>query len=209
MSFSAVGLVFDRQGLREHLAKVKPTWAKGVTIHHTAEPSLAQRPKGFTIQHMRNIQYGYEHERGWDRGPHLFTDEDQIFGLSPLSEKGIHAVAFNSKFIGIEALGNYDSETPKSGRGYQVMDTTAMATAVILAHLKLQPGPDTVKFHRDDPSTSKTCPGNLVEYEWFLFKVRKHYMNEIDPSDPPPASNNLFFLFGTLFAPLFKRKPMV
>ena len=75
-------------------------------MHHTAAPSLAQRPRGLTIQHIRNIQNYYQSQLGWSSGPHLFIDDDQIFGMSSLERRGIHAVSFNRTHIGIEVLGN-------------------------------------------------------------------------------------------------------
>ena len=175
MSFSAVGTVYDLPSFLQHIAGVNMYWAKSVTIHHTASPSIAGRPTGFTIQHMRNIQSYYQNELGWSRGPHLFTDEDQIFGMSPLTEKGIHAVSFNPTSIGIEMLGNYDEEDPTTGRGLQIIHTTAAATAHLLHKLGLPLNKDTVKFHRDDPKTSKTCPGKKITKEWFLSIVEIYF----------------------------------
>lgn len=172
MSFSAVGQVFDLPGFREHLAGLHLAWAKGVCIHHTASPNLEQRPKGWTIQHMRNLAHYYGQELGWSSGPHLFTDEDQIFGLTPLTERGTHAKSFNGTHIGIEALGNYDRESPTEGRGDQVWTTTIEATAAILTRLGLEATDDTVKFHRDDPKTSKTCPGTRVDKQRILDRIR-------------------------------------
>ena len=33
----------------------------------------------------------------------------------------------------------------------------------------------TVKFHRDDPRTSKSCPGTKVSKEWFLNLVENFH----------------------------------
>jgi len=85
MSFSAVGHVFDPSAFREHLRTVDLSWARGVCLHHTAYPDLSMRPRGWTIQHMRNLASYYGGELGWSAGPHLFADEDQVFGLSPLT----------------------------------------------------------------------------------------------------------------------------
>ena len=103
MSFANVGKVWSSSSFNEYLKTVKkPSWARAVTLHHTAAPSLAQRPTGFTIQHIENIKSYYSQKLGWKKGPHLFTDEDEIFGMTPLTLTGIHAVSFNSYSIGIE-----------------------------------------------------------------------------------------------------------
>ena len=199
MSFSAVGQVFDPVSFRQHLKSQDLSWATGgVTVHHTASPDLSMRPHGWTIQHMRNLAHFYGNQLGWSSGPHLFTDEDQIFGLSPLGGRGVHAVSFNANHVGIEALGDYDSEDPRSGRGLEVMKTTARAVAQLLIAMGKTPATQgAVKFHRDDPKTSKTCPGNRVDKDWFMGLVREAYDDEkgiekaqgdrVDPPEPPSA----------------------
>ena len=42
-----------------------------------------------------------------------------------MTAHGVHAVSFNSTGVGIEMLGNYDIEDPRTGRGLQVLTTTA------------------------------------------------------------------------------------
>lgn len=139
-----------------------------VVIHHCAAPSLAQRPNGFLPQHMQNLRLFYE-GKGWSAGPHLFTDDDQVWLFSPLTARGVHAVSFNRNAWGIEMLGDYDSEDPWSGRGLQVLTTTARATAILLKKLSLDVS--AIRFHRDDPKTSKTCPGTKVSKERFTALV--------------------------------------
>lgn len=199
MSFSNVGKVWDQESFREYLSTIPDkelSWAKGVTIHHTAYPDQAMRPKGFTIQHMRNIQYGYENNKGWSRGPHLFTDEDQIFGMTPLTEKGIHAVAFNSSHIGIEALGDYDyNDDPKTGRGAQIMRVTIDAAALLLEKLGLPANESTITFHRDDPETSKTCPGKKIDKKEFVAKVASAMETRgEEPEEPEDTSGVAAFV---------------
>ncbi len=145
----------------------KPT---KICIHHCAAPSLAQRPNGFIPQHMLNLQDFYE-GKGWSAGPHLFTDDDQIWTFSPLAARGVHAVSFNATAVGIEMLGDYDTEDPKSGRGLAVLQTTALATKALMKVLGI--GPEGIVFHRDDPKTSKSCPGKKITKDWFLDLLTK------------------------------------
>jgi len=180
MSFADVGKRWSTRGFREHLPTVRrPTWAKSVTIHHTAAPSLAQRPKGLEPVHIENIANYYRTKLGWNRGPHFFIDEDDICGMTPPNIAGIHAASFNATSIGIEALGNYDVESHDSGRGLMVWTTTAIAARCILRWLNLPIDATTVLFHRDDPKTRKTCPGKKVSKHWFLELVRN--------ADPMPV----------------------
>lgn len=171
MSFSAVGQVWDAPGFRAHLATVDLSWASAVCIHHTAAPDLSMRPKGWTIQHMRNLAHHYGNNLGWSAGPHLFTDEDEIFGLSPMTAPGVHAASFNRRAIGIEALGNYDVEDPAGARGALVWQMTVQATALLLDRMKRPANGETILFHRDDPKTTKTCPGKKVNKAEFVRQV--------------------------------------
>jgi hypothetical protein len=92
--------------------------------------------------------------------------------MTPLNVPGIHAVSFNRSSIGIEILGDYDREDPLSGRGLTAMQTGAAATKALFEWLDLPINETTLKFHRDDPKTSKTCPGKLVKKDWFISLVK-------------------------------------
>lgn len=174
MGYENVGLIWTTDSLAEYLTTIeKPYWCKGVTLHHTAAPSLAQRPKGFLINHIKNLQHFYQNDKKWSAGPHLFIDEDQVFGMCDLRKTGVHAVSFNSLAIGIEVLGDYDSEDSLSGRGLSCWTTAAAATRALLGWLNLDVTEDTVLFHRDDPTTKKTCPGKKVEKNWVLDLIAK------------------------------------
>lgn len=175
MGYELVGKVWDLEGFEKYISKNKSKlkWASSVTNHHTGSPNLAQRPKGWTIQHMKNLQHFYQKQLGWSAGPHLFTDEDQIFGMSGLHRRGVHAKSFNAYSIGVEGLGNYDSEDPYSGRGLEVFKTTAATFAILLEGMGVGTGVKTVKFHRFDKRTSKSCPGSKYIYQSFLDEIRR------------------------------------
>jgi len=181
MSYTNTGKVWSPKQFGEYLKTVKrPSFAKRVCLHHTASPSLAMRPKGFLAQHLENLRHYYQNQMGWSAGPHLFTDEDQIWGLSPLTSRGVHSVGWNSSSIGIEALGNYDVEDPKNGRGLEVWKTTMAATKELLKWLDLPMNNDTVVFHREDGKTKKTCPGKLIDKNW-LFSLAENCLCECKP----------------------------
>lgn len=175
MSYNNVGKVWTPDSFGEYLKTIKPpTWVKAVCLHHTYSPSLAQRPQGLKIQHIENMRDFYK-GMGWKSGPQLFTDEDQVFGMTPLTETGVHALSFNRTAIGIEALGNYSKggENPSSGRGLQVWRTTAEITRQLLQWLNLPVNEKTVLFHRDDPKTSKDCPGSQITKQWIFSLINK------------------------------------
>ena len=194
MSYANTGKSWNRAELRAYLATLaRPKWAKGVTCHHTATPDLAMRPNGWSKQLMKNVEYGYTHERGWDRGPHFFPDDSRVWGLTPPDEQGIHAAAFNRTHIGIEVLGDYDGrDDAKTGRGLACWQTAFWTIAEILRWLGLPASADTINFHRDDPKTNKTCPGKSITRGAVLSGVRAAtgwLGGELPPPTPAPPAD--------------------
>jgi hypothetical protein len=143
-----------------------------LVLHHTAVPSLAQRPQGLTHQHIVNLESYYRDENEWSAGPHLFVDDRQIWVFTPLTTPGVHAKSFNAHSLGLEMLGNYDHEPFDSGRGLLVRRMAIAALGALSAVLGLDPG--SLRFHRDEPSTSKTCPGRLVDKAQVVQEIRDY-----------------------------------
>lgn len=191
MAFENVGLVWSPELLKEYLPTIaRPDWCKAITLHHTGSPSLAQRPNGFTIRHIKNICDFYKNTKGWSSGPHFFIDEDQIFGMCDFRKNGIHAKSFNSFAIGIEVLGDYDREDPLSGRGYACWKNAAIATRVLLDWLHLDANKKTVLFHREEPSTNKQCPGKKVLKDWVLNLIQAPIELQSTETDKPDVGMN-------------------
>jgi hypothetical protein len=143
------------------------------------------RPHGFTAQHIENIANYYRKDLRWSKGYHFLTDEDDIFGMTPPTGPGTHAVSYNRRSIGISALGNYDFEDPRSGRGLAVMQTTASTARAVFDWLGIKPSSKNLYFHRFDPRTTKTCPGTKVHHDWFLQMVLDAKPGEITPTAEP------------------------
>lgn len=184
MSFNNVGKVWTPDSFGEYLKTLKrPNWVKKICLHHCGEPNLSQRPNGFTIQHIQNMKSFYQGMK-WTRGPHLFVDDDQVFGMTPLSEQGIHAPDFNRNAIGIEVLGDYDKEDPKSGRGEKCWWTAAKIVWMLLDWLDLPINEETVVFHRECKVTQRTsrksCPGTKVDKQFVLDLVKHSDIFKLD-----------------------------
>jgi hypothetical protein len=183
MSYNAIGKVWTAESFEQHLkSSSKPAWCNAICLHHTAAPSLQMRPKGLLMQHIHNMKSGYV-QKGWKSGPHLYIDEDQIYAMTPLMERGVHAVSFNSRAIGIEVLGDYDDEDPFTGRGLQCWHLAAKTTALLLNWLGAEMNESTILFHRDDPKTSKTCPGSKIKKDWFFNLISKD-QSSVDACEP-------------------------
>jgi hypothetical protein len=131
-----------------------------IVLHNTAIPSLAQRPAGLTLEHIHNLESYYRDTKGWSGGPHLFVDDRQIWVFTPLTVSGVHSPSWNSVSIGIEMLGDYETESFNSERGLSVRKNAVAAIGILTSHLGL----DIAKFklHREDPLTTHACPGKGV-----------------------------------------------
>lgn len=173
MSFDLTGLKWDLREFEKYVSTLNLSWANSITIHHTYNPDLKARPRGWQNSHLENLRYYYGNILGWSAGPHLFTDEHAVHGLCSLERKGVHAVSFNHDSIAIEMLGNYNKESPVSGRGLEVVTLTAKTVAILLEKMDTEATSESIHFHRDDPRTFKTCPGNLLEKNWFVSLVKK------------------------------------
>ncbi|MDX2066368.1 MAG: peptidoglycan recognition family protein [Fimbriimonadaceae bacterium] len=161
-----VGRRFTPETFTEYLKTIrfKGTFVpQFVTLHHTGAPSLAQRPTGFEPQHLTNLLHYYQNQLGWSGAPHFFIDDrsDGIIVFQDLTKRGVHAASFNRISWGIEMLGNFDMEPFHTGRGAKVRDLSMQTLAICCKHLGVTA--DSIRFHRDDPQTSKSCPGRGVD----------------------------------------------
>jgi N-acetylmuramoyl-L-alanine amidase len=131
-----------------------------IVLHNTAIPSLAQRPNGLTETHIKNLEAFYRDTQGWKAGPHLFVDDRQIWVFTPLTVSGTHSPSWNKTALGVEMLGNFETERFDDGRGAQVRANTVAALATLSAILGFDP--QTMRIHREDPATTHACPGKNV-----------------------------------------------
>jgi len=173
-----VGRSFTPEEFREYISGLNwDEWRpEFIVLHHTAVPSLAQRPQGLTHQHILNLEKYYRDEMGWSAGPHLFVDDRQVWVFTTLTTPGVHAKSFNAHSLGVEMLGNYDVEAFDSGRGLAVQRNAVAAIAILSEVLEIDP--DSMMCHRDEPSTSKTCPGNKVNKADFIRAVKDYLAGE-------------------------------
>jgi hypothetical protein len=157
-----VGKSFSREEFDDYCHELQWTaWRPSfIVLHNTAAPSLKQRPKGLTRQHITNLESFYRDEQGWKAGPHLFIDDLQIWVFTPLTVSGTHSPSWNKVALGFEMLGDYDAESFDSGRGLAARENAVAAIATLSAILGLDPA--TMRLHREDPLTTHACPGKNV-----------------------------------------------
>ena len=81
-AYSADG--FDSYAHALHWTAWRPSF---IVLHNTSVPTLAQRPNGFSKQHILNLEAYYRDQMQWKAGPHLFVDDRQIWVFTPLNNK--------------------------------------------------------------------------------------------------------------------------
>lgn len=184
-----VGLSFDAAGFDSYCKGISwSDWRPSfIALHNTAVPDLAQRPSGFTKQHILNLAQYYQN-LGWRAGPHLFIDDKQIWVFTPLNTTGRHSPSWNSIALGVEMLGDYATDAFTSGRGLAVHKNTVSAFASLSRRLGLDP--QTIRLHKEDPKTTHNCPGKNVSKKAFIAdveaKIQSYYSGEHDPAQPHP-----------------------
>ena len=142
-----------------------------VTMHHTGAPNLKTwrgwqtRAKPVTDeQWMKNLAAYYGNEMGWSAGPQFFFTPDHFCVLSPPTGRGVHAVSFNAMSWGVECVGDFDVEKfegPVRDKYIEGLACLHIASGLPLA--PFERGVRGLHFHRDDPKTTKTCPGKNVD----------------------------------------------
>lgn len=133
---------------------------RGVVLHNTAAPTLAQFYKNKDKplsgeQRVKNMWVSYE-RAGWAGGPHLVVTDREILLGNPLWLRGTHSPSWNATFWGLEMAGDFDKEAlPPALR-----DNAVQAMAALYAMLGHEPDNNTFHFHKEDPRTThKGCPG--------------------------------------------------
>ena len=153
---------------KAYLATLKaPYWFKGICVHHTFSPTAAQWHGATTMNGLRkyyreDVQWRDSKgnlQRGWSAAPHIFNAPDGFWIGTPVNEIGIHAGAFNSSFIGIETVGNFDNQPMPDKTRHDLFE-------LIIALFQWKGiqtvSIDTVRGHRECGSP-KSCPGRMID----------------------------------------------
>jgi hypothetical protein len=147
-----------------------PLMPDKLVIHHTWKPTKADWKGQRSIMGLK----GYYEKKGWSAGPHLFVAEDGIWLFSPMNHDGIHVGSLNHLSIGMEVVGDYDTEVWSGAT-----KTNALGAIKILLN-RLNLGNGQLFFHRD--VSSKTCPGKAITKEWLFAELEAIQLKPSIPS---------------------------
>lgn len=201
------GKPYTREALAAHVAAIdfskwrrkdgslgKPLY---IVLHNTSVPTiklwLSWAPEK-RQQYIKNVQQMYEVDDHWHAGPHFFVPPDDTvaaFGFSNPETCGTHASCFNSDSIGIEMVGEFNSEPFDGGPGALVRDNAILLMAMLHNKLGLQPEPyvyarQGLHFHVECRADNHDCPGRLVSKPDVIARL-KGKMRDLSGPAPAPA----------------------
>lgn len=161
-----------------HLAQHDPAiapWAKGVTVHHTYIPTVAQWRGAATMDGIRRYYEG----KGWKGAPHLFVAPDGIWEGNPLNLPGIHAGDCNDDHWGVEVVGNYDL-----GPWQEPINSLARGVITTLYRWRGLTDASTLRGHREC-LPNKSCPGGAIDMNdlrrWLAGELRQPFSTPASP----------------------------
>lgn len=141
---------------------------KFIVLHNTAEPNLRQWENG-PNEHQRIVNLNHYYKTlGWHSGPHLFISPTLIWNACDLEQDGVSVSCWNHLALGIEMVGDYETESFISGNGAKVRDLTVVALAILHKALGIDPGHyvqgvSGLHFHKECVRDHHDCPGKNVD----------------------------------------------
>lgn len=180
-------LALSREQFSHRLAELQwSNWhPKGIVLHNTAAPTLAQWAESGPNHdaRIRNLEGFYE-GKGWKGGPHWFVSRTVINEFNNPLRQGTHSPSFNKTHFGIEMVGDYSSEVFDAGDGAKVRDNAVFLMAALCKRFGWDPG-EVIKFHKEDPATNHDCPGANVHKPDIIARVKAAM--GISKEHPTPA----------------------
>lgn len=136
-------------------------------------------------QWLKNLAGYYGNEMRWSAGPHFFFTPKHYCVLTAPDRRGVHAVSFNAQSWGVEMVGDFDRERLEGSLRERYVE--GLAALYIASGLKVTPyerGSSGLHFHRDDPRTSKSCPGRSIQKDALIAEITDK-IEEMTGGDAP------------------------
>lgn len=183
-----VNKAFTADNVGQYLRTLKrPSFVRFIVVHNTGAPSL-KTYRGYATranpisdaQWLRNLEGFYRDKQRWSAGPHWFVTPNKLglLAFTPSTVRGTHSPSWNSTSLGVEMVGDFQSEPFDPGVRRNVVALLAEL------HIWLDLSPDTIRFHREDSATThKDCPGKNVIKSALIAEV-KAKMEEILVATP-------------------------
>lgn len=141
---------------------------KEVHMHHTWRPNHASQKNNTALQLHKNMRGYHVKTNGWDDiAQHVTVGKNGeiVLGrdirLMPASAKGFNGSSSSYPFM-FEMIGDFD-------KGQDKLEGKQLYAALAICRYMLSKGKST-RFHRE--MSSKTCPGNGIDKDWFIGLVK-------------------------------------
>jgi len=160
----------------------------GIVQHNTSSPTLYQWWHSVPPeQRMENLISYYRDEMGWSAGPHAFVDGVSYWVLTDFNVSGVHSPSWNATMLGIEMVGDYETESDETGMGAKVMEMTVALFGECCSFFGWQVNNTNIKQHKEDPrSDHDDCPGRNVVKSEFLDDITNYMGDGGDHPGPNP-----------------------
>ena len=163
---------------------------KQLHVHHTWKPAH----RNFTGSNhvaMQQSMYDYHTKSlGWGNiGQHLtlFPDGKWLTGR-PFSSTPASIKGWNTGALAVEMVGNFDNigEQPYNELGYDELEGEQKKQILMLMKYFIDKyGEASVKFHRDNPTAGKSCPGTSLN-KTVMIREAKELDKKPTPQQPRP-----------------------
>lgn len=158
---------FEVLTTKQLIARLDKFTFKQLHIHHTWKPNHSNFDGKNHIK-LQNGMYDYHMSKGWiDIGQHVTLAPDgkwvtgRDFDDAPASISG-----WNLRAFAVEMLGDFDigQDSLEGEQRLSILELTA--------YFIKRFGEDCVKFHREGPDVTKTCPGTGINKEIFMREAK-------------------------------------
>lgn len=180
--------IIDFESLIKELGKHK---FKQLHIHHTWKPTHRSFKGNNHIAIQQSMKNHHVNVNKWsDIGQHLtlFPDGKWVtgrpFNIAPASIKD-----WNTGALAVEMVGNFDKigTQPYNDLGYDELEGEQKKQILLLINYFINKyGEDSIKFHREGPDVSKTCPGTSINKVVLINEAKDINKKEVAES---PYSN--------------------
>ncbi len=124
-----------------------------IVIHHSGNTD--------TVEKIRKLHVEIN---GWDDiGYHFIVSRlGDVVSCRDLNIEGAHVLGFNRDSVGICLLGNFDEEFLSDKQKYSLIELLEKLAK------RFNIDKNNIKFHRDFPNVTKSCPGKNIKRELII-----------------------------------------
>lgn len=151
---------------------------KQLHIHHTWKPAHSNFKGNNQMAMQQSMKDYHTKSLGWDDiGQHLtlFPDGKWVTGR-PFTKTPASIKGWNTGALAVEMIGNFDN--PGTGSynslGYDKLEGAQKKEILKLIKYFIDKyGEGSIKFHRDNPTAGKTCPGTSLDKSTLIKEAKE------------------------------------